>query len=48
MLNWFCMTDRIFFMFAYIAPLTALFVLVALFIEYKTEMRKRKNKNKRR
>lgn len=48
MLNWFCMTDRIFFMFAYIAPLTALFVLVALFIEYKNEMRKRNRKNKRR
>lgn len=48
MLNWFCMTDRIFFMFAYIAPLTALCVLVALFIEYKTEMRKRNRKNKRR
>lgn len=48
MLNWFCMTDRIFFMFAYIAPLTALFVLGTLFIEYKKEMRKRKNKNQRR
>ena len=46
MLNWFCMTDRIFFMFAYIAPLTALFVLVALFIEYKKAMRKRKNKRR--
>lgn len=44
MLNWFCMTDRIFFMFAYIAPLIALIVLVTLFVEYKKEMRKRKNK----
>lgn len=47
MLNWFCMTDRIFFMFAYIAPLTALFVLGTLFIEYKKEMRKRNRKKRR-
>lgn len=46
MLNWFCMTDRIFFLFAYIAPLTALIVLVTLFVEYKKEMRKRKNKRR--
>ena len=48
MLNWFCMTDRIFFMFAYIAPLTVFCVFGALFIEYKNEMRKRNRKNKRR
>lgn len=48
MLNWFCMTDRIFFMFAYIAPLIVFCVFGALFIEYKNEMRKRNRKNKRR
>lgn len=47
MFDWFSVSDRLFVLFAYIAPLTALFVLVALFIEYKTEMRKRKNRKKR-
>lgn len=48
MFDWFSVSDRLFVLFAYIAPLTALFVLVALFIEYKTETRKRNRKNKRR
>lgn len=48
MFDWFSVSDRLFVLFAYIAPLTALFVLGTLFIEYKTEMRKRKNKNQRR
>lgn len=48
MFDWFSVSDRIFVFFTCIAPLTALFVLVALFIEYKTETRKRQNRKKRR
>lgn len=48
MFDWFSVSDRLFVLFAYIAPLTALFVLGALFAEYKTEMRKRQNRKKRR
>lgn len=49
MFDWFSVSDRLFVLFAYIVPLTALFVLVTLFAEYKKEMRKRQNrKNKRR
>ncbi len=46
MFDWFSVSDRLFVLFAYIAPLTALFVLVTLFVEYKKEMRKRKNKRR--
>lgn len=45
-LNWFSMADRTFFLCAYIVPLTALVVLGGLIIEYKLEMRKRKNKRR--
>lgn len=48
MFDWFSVSDRLFVLFAYIAPLTVFFVFGALFIEYKTEMRKRNRKNKRR
>ena len=47
MFDWFSVSDRLFVLFAYIAPLTALFVLGALFIEYKKEMRKRNRKKRR-
>lgn len=46
MFDWFSVSDRLFILFAYIAPLTVFFVLGALFIEYKTETRKRKNKRR--
>lgn len=46
MFDWFSVSDRLFVLCAYIVPLTALFVLGALFIEYKKEMRKRKNKRR--
>lgn len=48
MFDWFSVSDRIFVLFAYIAPLTALVLFGVLFIEYKNEMRKRNIKNKRR
>lgn len=47
MFDWFSVSDRLFVLFAYIAPLTALFVFGALFIEYKTETRKRNRKKRR-
>lgn len=48
MFDWFSVSDRLFVLFAYIAPLTVFFVFGALFIEYKKEMRKRQNRKKRR
>lgn len=47
MFDWFSVSDRLFVLFAYIVPLTALFVLGTLFIEYKKEMRKRNRKKRR-
>lgn len=47
MFDWFSVSDRLFVLFAYIAPLTALFVLGTLFIEYKKEMWKRNRKKRR-
>lgn len=48
MFDWFSVSDRLFVLCAYIVPLTVFVLFGALFIEYKNEMRKRKNKNKRR
>ncbi len=48
MFDWFSVSDRLFVLFAYIAPITVFCVFGALFIEYKNEMRKRNRKNKRR
>ena len=47
MFDWFSVSDRIFVFFTCIVPLTAFFVLVALFIEYKNETRKRNRKKRR-
>ena len=47
MFDWFSVSDRLFVLFAYIAPLTALFLFGVLFIEYKNEMRKRNRKKRR-
>lgn len=46
MFDWFSVSDRLFVLFAYIVPLTALFLFGVLFAEYKTEMRKRRNKRR--
>lgn len=48
MFDWFSVSDRLFVLFTCIVPLTVFCVFGALFIEYKNEMRKRKNKNQRR
>ena len=46
MFDWFSVSDRLFVLFAYIVPLTVFFLFGVLFIEYKTETRKRKNKRR--
>lgn len=46
MFDWFSVSDRLFILFAYIAPLTVFVLFGVLFIEYKNEMRKRKNKRR--
>lgn len=48
MFDWFSVSDRLFILCAYIVPLTVFFLFGVLFIEYKTEMRKRQNRKKRR
>lgn len=48
MFDWFSVSDRLFVLFTCIVPLTVFCVFGALFIEYKNEMRKRKNKKQRR
>lgn len=48
MFDWFSVSDRLFVLCTCIVPLTVFCVFGALFIEYKTETRKRKNKNQRR
>lgn len=48
MFDWFSVSDRLCVFFTCIVPLTVFVLFGALFIEYKNEMRKRKNKNQRR
>ena len=47
MLNWFCVADRMLF-FGVTLAVASLVYLILLIAEYRKEMRKRKNKNKRR
>lgn len=41
-LDWFNFADRLFFLFAYMLPMTIIVFGLALFIEYKRETKKRK------
>ena len=47
MFDWFSVSDRLFILFAYIVPLTVFVLFGVLFIEYKTETRKRNRKKRR-